>query len=98
MILLIVGGAPVFSQDVLRDVDSDLAFQAVQRNPDNFKGKTTLLGGRIIEITPLQDKTRMTLLQLPLGYGTDIDEIFGKLYSIHKKCRKLKSEKTEAKR
>jgi hypothetical protein len=47
-----MGCAPVISQEVLKDVDKDLPFEAVLRNPDNFKGKTILLGGKIIETTP----------------------------------------------
>ena len=68
VILLITGCGPVISQDVLKDVDKDLPFQAVLRNPDKFKGKTILLGGKIIETTPLPAKTRITVLQYPLGF------------------------------
>jgi len=68
LILLVTGCAPVISQDVLRDVDKDLPFQAVLSNPDHFKGKTILFGGKIIETTPLQGKTRVTILQYPLGF------------------------------
>jgi len=76
LILFVVGCAPVISQEVLREVDKDLPFQAVLRNPDEFKGKTILLGGKIIETTPLQGKTRMTVLQHPLGFRNkpSIDE------------------------
>jgi outer membrane lipoprotein len=68
LILLVMGCAPVISQDVLKDIDKDLPFQAVLRNPDSFKGKTILLGGKIIETIPLQGKTRMMVLQYPLGF------------------------------
>ena len=68
LILFVMGCAPVISQEVLRDVDKDLPFQAVQRNPDQFKGKTIVLGGKIIETTPLEGKTRITILQYPLGF------------------------------
>lgn len=68
LILFVMGCAPVISQDVLRDVDKDLPFQAVLSNPDRFRGKTILLGGKIIETTPLEGKTRVTVLQYPLGF------------------------------
>ena len=68
LILLIMGCAPVISQEVLREVDKDLPFQVVLRTPDNFKGKTILLGGNIIETTPLPGKTRIMVLQYPLGF------------------------------
>lgn len=68
LILFVMGCAPVISQDVLREIDKDLPFQAILINPDNFKGKTILLGGSIIETTPLPGKTRITVLQYPLGF------------------------------
>jgi len=68
LVLLVAGCGPVISQNVLKDVDRDLPFQEIQRDPDNFKGKTILLGGRIIETAPLPDKTRMMVLQYPLGF------------------------------
>jgi len=68
LILFVIGCAPVISQEVLREVDKDLPFQIVLRNPDGFKGKMILLGGEIIETTPLPGKTRMTVLQYPLGF------------------------------
>lgn len=68
LVLFVMGCAPVISQDVLREVEKDLPFQAVLRNPDGCKGKTILLGGSIIETTPLPGKTRMTVLQCPLGF------------------------------
>jgi outer membrane lipoprotein len=77
LLSILVGGcAPVISQNALRDVDKDLSFQAIQRDPDNFKGKTVLLGGKIIETTPLPGKTRITVLQHPLGFRNkpSIDE------------------------
>lgn len=67
-ILLVMGCAPVISQEVLKDVDRGVPFQAVLQNPDNFKGKTVILGGKIIETTPLEGKTRVTVLQYPLGF------------------------------
>ena len=69
VVLFLTGCAPVVSQEVLRDVDKDLPFQAVLHNPDNFKGKTILFGGKIIETMPLQGKTRVTILQYPLGFN-----------------------------
>jgi outer membrane lipoprotein len=67
-ILLVTGCAPVISQQVLKDVDKGVPFQAILRNPDHFKGKTVVLGGKIIETTPLEGKTRVIVLQYPLGY------------------------------
>jgi outer membrane lipoprotein len=68
LVLLVAGCGPVISQNVLKDVDRDLPFQEIQRDPDNFKGKTILLGGKIIETIPLPDKTRIMILQYPLGF------------------------------
>jgi outer membrane lipoprotein len=68
VILFITGCGPVISQDVLKDVDKGVPFQAILRNPDHFKGKTVMLGGKLIEATPLEGKTRVTVLQYPLGF------------------------------
>lgn len=68
VILLVTGCGPVISQEVLKDVDKGVPFQAILQNPDNFKGKTVILGGKIIETTPLEGKTRVTVLQYPLGF------------------------------
>ena len=68
VIHLVTGCAPVISQEVLKDVDKGLPFQVILQNPDSFKGKTVMLGGKIIETTPLEGKTRVTVLQYPLGF------------------------------
>ncbi len=73
LILLVTGCAPVISQEVLKDIDKEVPFQAVLSNPDHFKGKTILFGGKIIETTPLQGKTRVTILQYPLGFRNKPD-------------------------
>jgi outer membrane lipoprotein len=65
---LVAGCAPVISQNVLRKVDKDLSFQIIQRNPDDFRGRTVLLGGKIIETIPLPGRTRIIVLQHTLGY------------------------------
>jgi len=65
---MVAGCAPVISQNVLREVDRDLSFQMIQRNSSDFRGRTVLLGGRIIETIPLPGKTRIIVLQHPLGY------------------------------
>lgn len=68
LFVLFVGCAPVISQEVLREVDKDLPFRAVLADPDNYRGRKILLGGKIIETTPLPDKTRMIVLHYPLGF------------------------------
>lgn len=68
LLFFVAGCAPVISQDVLKDADKGVPFQAILRNPDHFKGKTVLLGGKIIETVPLETKTRVTVLQYPLGF------------------------------
>lgn len=68
LISFVAGCAPLISQEALREVDKNLSFQAVLANPDSFKGRTILLGGKIIETTPVEGKTRVTVLQFPLGF------------------------------
>lgn len=68
LIAFLMGCAPVISRNLLGEVDKDLSFEAIMGDPDMFKGKTVLLGGTIIETTPLPDKTRLIILQQPLGF------------------------------
>lgn len=67
-IFTVMSCAPVISQEGLKDIDKNLRFEWVLENPDEYKGKSILLGGTVIETEPLSDKTLILVLQRPLGY------------------------------
>jgi outer membrane lipoprotein len=55
-----------FSREVMRQVDEALTFQAVQKNPQNFVGKTVLWGGVIVKVTNRQKETILEVRQSEL--------------------------------
>jgi len=55
------------SNEVRDQVDPAATFKAVIHDPDSFKGKTVLWGGRIIQIRNTKDTTWIELLQQPLA-------------------------------
>ncbi|MEN6620416.1 MAG: Slp family lipoprotein [Smithella sp.] len=58
--------APVISQKTMDIADKSISFSALQENPDNFKGKTVILGGQIITTTVKENETWIEVLQKPL--------------------------------
>ena len=67
-VIWVAGCAPVISQETLKTVDQQVGFETILKNPIAHRGKTVLLGGSIIKTTPFPGKTRMIVLQHPLGY------------------------------
>ena len=53
--------------EVRDQVDPAATFKAVFHDPDSFKGKTVLWGGRIIQTRNKKDTTWIELLQQPLS-------------------------------
>ena len=64
--LLLVGCAHVISKQVLNEVDRNATFAQVVKAPDDYKGKTVLFGGTIIETKNFTDKSQVVVLQHPL--------------------------------
>ena len=50
----------------MNTVDKSITFQALQKSPDDMKGKIVLLGGQIIATTPKADETWIEILEKPL--------------------------------
>lgn len=67
-LIMAAGCAPVISQETLRTVDKQISFETILKDPDVYRGKDVLLGGSIIETTPLPGKTMIVVLQYPLGF------------------------------
>ena len=71
ILLLFLAAAFIFScvplsKEVLRQVDETLTYQAVQKNPQDFLGKTILWGGVIVKTTNRQDETVLEVRQSEL--------------------------------
>ena len=65
-----LGCAPVISTELKAGVDSSLSFKIVQENPEAYKGKIVLWGGRIIQILPQEDGSALIeVLEWLLGWS-----------------------------
>jgi outer membrane lipoprotein len=62
----ILSSCAPFSKEVMRQVDETLTYQAVQKNPRDFLGKTVLWGGVIVKTTNRQDETILEVRQSEL--------------------------------
>jgi len=65
--LLLAGCAHVISKQTLKEVDTNITFAQVAKDPDAYKGKTVLLGGDIIKAQNFSNMTLIVVLQRPLG-------------------------------
>jgi outer membrane lipoprotein len=65
--ILFSGCAHVISEDVLKEVNTDINFAELRKNPLAYQGEMVLLGGVIVKVMYKQDRT---LLEI---YQTEID-------------------------
>jgi outer membrane lipoprotein len=73
-ILSLIGCTSVISENALKNVDKTVSYENVMSNPDENRGKTLLLGGTVLETTPMNEKTVIMILQHPLT-GSDRPDI-----------------------
>lgn len=52
--------------DLAEHIDPLLMFPRIKEDPDSFKGKLVILGGKVLAAKRLPDLTQLTILQLPL--------------------------------
>ena len=57
------GCASVISKDVLREVNRDISFADLQKDPEDYIGEMVLLGGVIIKMTYKEDGTFLEIYQ-----------------------------------
>lgn len=79
-------GPRVVPEDLERKIEKEITFEEVKKNPEGYKGKRLLVGGEIIEVRNLQDKTEIEILQKPLGRDRaplNVDESDGRFVLIH---------------
>ena len=60
--------APVLSSEVRSLVDENISFQQVVQNPEAYRGKVIIIGGRIITAFLQEGNTWLEVLQQPLGW------------------------------
>ncbi len=65
---VMTGCAPVISREALREVDQDVRFEQLLKDPQAYQGRAVLLGGDIIETQNFPEKTLIVVLQRPLDF------------------------------
>lgn len=64
-LLLLLGCSPV-PESVRTAAESQGSFAALRNHPEAYRGKPALLGGRIVRVQNLGDRTRIVIDRLPL--------------------------------
>ncbi len=62
---------PVVPEALESQIETDLAFDEVKRNPDSSEGKLVVIGGQVLSARRLQTGTQLEVLQLPLKSGEE---------------------------
>ena len=61
--ILFSGCAHVISEDVLKEVNTDINFAELRKNPLAYQGEMVLLGGVIVKVMYKQDRTLLEIYQ-----------------------------------
>ena len=75
-----------FPQETMREVEKDIAFQDVLKDPGSFKGKVVIWGGVIIETVNRPDVTLIIVRQTELDFQKqpkDLDKSAGRFIVRH---------------
>lgn len=81
LFLLLGGCGPVLSKEALRQVNWGVDYSRVRADPQAYRGKTLLLGGRILEADINREGTSLEVLKFTLGqrdYPEKPDEMNGR--------------------
>ncbi len=76
-----------FSRDIMRQVDPNLTFGEIQRDPKSYLGRTVLWGGIIIETTNRDLETYIKVTKTALDYEkrpTKVDRSEGRFMIQYK--------------
>jgi len=67
-LLLLTGcvASELVPSDMEGRISRDVSFQALQADPDTFRGRWVVLGGKVLSAKRLKDETQIETLQLPL--------------------------------
>lgn len=66
---LFLGSCSVISQQIRTEATPTIQFKTLILEKDNYRGKTVILGGYILETQNSADKSLIKVLQVPLGFG-----------------------------
>lgn len=76
LLLAINGCTPIFSEQTRKMINSDASFKAVKAAPENFIGKTVMLGGRIAKVTNSVDGSYLEIVQFDLTSSSYPEDTF----------------------
>ena len=91
---LIIGGvflclsacAHVISKDTLQQVNTELTFSALQKAPDEHKGKTVVLGGVIVGLANKREGSLLEVYQTAMdqqGKPVNLDSSAGRFFALY---------------
>jgi outer membrane lipoprotein len=70
----LIGCAHIISKDILKDVDREIGFEELRKDPGKYQGKTLLLGGVIVKTENRNEGTLLEIYQTEINhYGKPID-------------------------
>ena len=87
ILVFCLGCAHVISEETRSQVDKDVSYALIFKDPDALKGYIVIIGGIIIESKNTQEGTYIEVLQKPLdyrGYPKDTDVSYGRFIIIAK--------------
>lgn len=67
LIIAIAGCTPIFSEQARKMINTDASFKSVKAAPENYIGKTIMLGGRIANVTNSVDGSYLEVVQFDLA-------------------------------
>ncbi|MEE8416658.1 MAG: Slp/YeaY family lipoprotein [Desulfobacterales bacterium] len=86
-VTLLTLSCSVISKQTRKERSVSLPFEILLKEPAKYKGNTVILGGYILEIRNLSDKTMIIVLQSPLQFGDEPgsrDDSKGRFIVTHK--------------
>ncbi len=65
-LLLACSRYEVIPDDLRGEVDRTVTFEQVKGSPSSYKGRLIVVGGEVLSVKRLEDRTRLEVLELPL--------------------------------
>ncbi|NJD90407.1 MAG: hypothetical protein FIA91_02655 [Geobacter sp.] len=76
LFIAINGCTPIFSEQTRKMINTDASFKAVKAAPENYIGKTIMLGGRIANVTNSADGSYLEIVQFDLTSSSFPEDSF----------------------
>jgi outer membrane lipoprotein len=83
LMLVLWACAPSFSRQSLDQVESNISFQALLQDPEQYRGRIVMYGGEIIQTRAEANETWVEVIQKPLDWQNrpqDADVSYGRFF------------------